>query len=168
MALSNDSQYITNFYSNIVSPYHRYGFQKHHIIPVQVSRKSCFAKLLKAAQQGGYDPRDFESNGICLPAKERLAIESGRPLHRGPHPQYNDMVSERLYNIEASLRSAPYDCIEVAYRISTMQKALRRMLLNNPSKIKLNKRDPMSKHIDFRQLEADVERLWSGMGKLDN
>ncbi len=145
------------------------GFQKHHLIPVQIFRKPAFGKLFEYAKIGGFDPRDFRTNGVYLPASERLAAQCERPLHRGPHPRYNELVATRLFKLENSIRqscgkigykSNPRD---IALRLYKVQKTLRGTLLSNPCPIILNKRDPMSRHINFTYLDDDVDRLWSAI-----
>jgi len=49
--------------------------------------------------RGGFDFDDFEKNGVLLPATEQVAFETGQPLHRGPHPRYNQLVIDRLFLI---------------------------------------------------------------------
>jgi len=143
------------------------GFQRHHLIPVQIYMKPCFSDVFKKARKGGFDQRDFVSNGIYLPSKESLALKSGRPLHRGPHPRYNDMVASRLEQIVQSEKQISTDCRALAVRIFNMQKALRKMLLRSPSTLLLNNRDPMSRTVDFTHLDATVDQLWNGI-KNDN
>ena len=47
----------------------------------------------------GFD--DFRRNGLLLPANDAAAIRLGLPLHRGPHHSYNELVFERVGQIEA-------------------------------------------------------------------
>ena len=159
------SESINGFSRNSLSIPRRLGFQKHHLIPVQLLKKSTFLRMFEIAQQAGFDSRDFKSNGIYLPAKERLAIETGRPLHRGPHPQYNALVCERLGLIEASIqnKNSVTDANNIAFRLSYLQKALRRSLLKKPRCITLNKRDPMSRITDFTSLDNNVDLIWSSL-----
>ncbi len=154
---------ISGFSKNSLAIPKKSGFQKHHLIPVQLLKMNAFVKLFERAEQAGFDARDFKSNGIYLPAYEKLAIESGRLLHRGPHPQYNALVGQRLGMIEASLykkHDVP-DAASIAFRLSYLQRGLRRTLLKKPRTITLNKRDPMSRNIDFRSLDNDVDNIWS-------
>lgn len=154
---------INGFSRNSLTMPKRLGYQKHHLIPVQLLKKQTFIKLFEIAQQAGFDPRDFRSNGIYLPAKEKLAVVSGRPLHRGPHPKYNALVEDRLGMIEASIQNkqTALDAEGIAFRLRYLQRGLRRTLLKRPRAITLNKRDPMSRNIDFRSLDNDVDNIWS-------
>jgi len=164
------SYHPSDFYNNSLTSCNKSGFQKHHLIPVQIYRRASFSKLFSRARKAGFDLRDFKTNGIYLPAKEKLAIESGRPLHRGPHPQYNDMVSDQLCLIEKSLHSQKLDQKyneKLMQSILLMQKSLRELLLRKPCSITLNKRDPMSRDVDFSHLDADIDFLWSNLGKND-
>ncbi len=157
------SQSISGFSKNSLSIAKRSGFQKHHLIPVQLLKKRAFLRMFEIAQQAGFDSRDFKSNGIYLPAKERLVIECGRPLHRGPHPKYNALVCERLGLIEASIhkKNSTLDANNIAFRLSYLQRGLRRSLLQRPRSMTLNKRDPMSRAINFNSLDHDVDNIWS-------
>ncbi len=154
---------INGFSKNSLTMPKRSGYQKHHLIPVQLLKKQTFIKLFEIAQQAGFDSRDFRSNGIYLPAKESLAVASGRPLHRGPHPQYNALVEDRIGLIEASIekKQSALDAETIAFRLRNLQRGLRRILLKKPRTITLNKRDPMSRTIDFRSLDNDVGNIWS-------
>lgn len=154
---------ISGFYKNSLTIPKKSGFQKHHLIPVQLLKERAFLRMFEMAEQAGFDARDFKSNGIYLPAREKLAIESGRPLHRGPHPKYNALVGQRLGMIEASLYKMHNisDAASIAFQLSYLQQGLRRTLLKRPRAITLNKRDPMSRTIDFRSLDNDVDTIWS-------
>lgn len=154
---------LNGFYVKTIAKPIKSGYQKHHLIPVQLLKKQVFGKLFDIARQAGFDSRDFESNGIYLPAKENLAIESGRPLHRGPHPKYNALVGERLGLIEASIKKelSALDADNIAFRLYYLQRGLRRTLLKKPRSMTLNKRDPMSKNVDFTHLDNDIDYIWS-------
>ena len=43
---------------------------------------------------------DFRRNGLLLPAREETAQRLALPLHRGPHRTYNQMVIQRVGEIE--------------------------------------------------------------------
>jgi hypothetical protein len=49
---------------------------------------------------------DFRRNGMLLPATDEEALRLGLPLHRGPHRSYNELVLERMGQIEAGWRGA--------------------------------------------------------------
>lgn len=71
-------------------------YQRHHLIPLQVASIADVVSPLNAWISGGFDFNDFDKNGILLPSSEQMAWETGRPLHRGPHPRYNELVIDRL------------------------------------------------------------------------
>jgi hypothetical protein len=114
-------------------------------------------------RRAGFD--DFRTNGLMLPAKEDGAIESGRPLHRGPHRFYNEMVISRVGRIEEAWSSHRLLDAEVAaeqalMRLGLLQRALRRRLLDIRCKpFTLNRRDPL-RMVDFTDLDAMAEALW--------
>ncbi|MGL5839407.1 MAG: AHH domain-containing protein, partial [Sphingorhabdus sp.] len=68
------------------------GFHCHHLIPIEVVERRVFAKLFGSVRTEGFDPNDFQSNGMHLPNTEKQAAIFRMPLHRGPHPRYNEMV----------------------------------------------------------------------------
>lgn len=107
---------------------------------------------------------DFRRNGQLLPASEGAALRAGLPLHRGPHRAYNEMVIERIGQIEADWsrdrkqgRGADYVAL---MRFDLLQRALRRRLLDPKSwsRAPLNARDPA---LDFAHLDEMVDLFWS-------
>lgn len=165
--MTSDS--ISAFHTRSLTRPQYKDFQKHHLIPVQIFRNPNFARLFEIVRVGGFDPRDFQTNGVYLPATERMAIQCGWPLHRGPHPRYNELVASRLAMLEKSImRRRDKDQVDhyhdsIASRLYYIQKALRKTLLSKPSPIILNRRDPMSRNIDFKHLDDDVDRLWGAI-----
>ncbi len=113
----------------------------------------------------GFD--DFRFNGLLLPALEKASIVLGLPLHRGPHPIYNEVVTERVGQIEASwTRASRLDedraQDEVLLRMRLLQRALRRRLLEPGwRRLRLNNKDPLGKGLDFSGLDAMADALWS-------
>ncbi len=111
----------------------------------------------------GFD--DFRRNGMLLPAHESSAQRMGLPLHRGPHPAYNEMVMERLGAIESgwsrqrkkSRRRADQAAL---MRIGLLQRALQQRLLNTKEPLRLNRKDQLGTGRDFSQLDAMAEMLW--------
>lgn len=156
---------VIRFYNYSIYPKSREGFQRHHIIPVQIFQRSSFKRLFAHAYKQGFDPRNFRHNGIYLPATEPLAIASGRPLHRGPHPIYNDLMCDHINNVDQIFRANP--SLKVARRIFEIQNLIRTMLTDGSFGTKLNGRDPMSQSVNFSHLDADVDKLWAGISNLD-
>lgn len=109
----------------------RAGYQKHHLIPIEVYSSPIFERLFAQIRALGFDPRDFSTNGIWLPGTEETAVKSGLPLHRGPHPQYSMLVRESI-DAFCDPRSFSHNLnapgIELAKRISHLQGSLRRAL----------------------------------------
>jgi A nuclease family of the HNH/ENDO VII superfamily with conserved AHH len=141
------------------------GLQRHHILPRQLLGQRCFAPLLTALGRDRLCFEDFRRNGLLLPANDDAAVRIGLPLHRGPHREYNAMVSERFGQIEAhwsALRPrAPEVALRDAYeRLELLQRALRRRLLDQQRRLKLNRRDPLGSGVDFSELDAMAALLW--------
>jgi hypothetical protein len=142
------------------------GLQRHHLLPCALLGRRAFARMLRAidADTLGFD--DFRRNGLLLPASSDAAQRLGLPLHRGPHRLYNQMVSERVGQIEAAWAArsprAPDAAGEDAlFRLALLQRSLRRRLLDPPGRpLRLNRNDPLGTGFDFRELDAMVDALW--------
>jgi hypothetical protein len=143
------------------------GMQRHHLLPVQLLSARCFGPLFEqiGRDKVGFD--DFRRNGLLLPATEGSAVRIGLPLHRGPHGRYNEMVAERVGQIEqdwsaARLRVPEIALEEALMRLSLLQAALRRRLLAETRRLTLNRADPLGAGRDFAALDAMAEQLWRG------
>jgi len=141
------------------------GLQRHHILPRQILGQRCFAPLLGALgrERLGFD--DFRRNGLLLPANDSAAVRIGLPLHRGPHRAYNQLVIERLGQIEQGWAAQRPRAPEVALsdaleRLTLLQRALRRRLLEQHRRMRLNRRDPLGAGVDFAELDAMAALLW--------
>jgi hypothetical protein len=140
------------------------GLQRHHILPRQLIDRGAFTTLLGSVGSDRLGFHDFRRNGLLLPATEEGARRIGLPLHRGPHRRYNEVVVERVGQIEAAWqsgrrRSGESALCEAMMRFDLLQKALRRRLLD-PRRwggAALNQRDPA---LDFSHLDRMAEMLW--------
>lgn len=115
---------------------------------------------------------DFRHNGLLLPANDVAAVRIGLPLHRGPHRDYNAMVIERVGQIEGSwsvtrLRAPEVALTEALERLRLLQRALRRRLLDQQRRLKLNRRDPLGSNVDFAELDAMADLLWPATAPFD-
>ena len=148
------------------APDHDPGLQRHHLLPRQLLGQRCFGVLFGAIgrERVGFD--DFRSNGLLLPARDDAALRLGLPLHRGPHRDYNEMVIERVGQVEAdwsALRTkAPEIALDQALmRLELLQRALRRRLLDPlRRRLSLNRHDPLGHARDFTELDAMADALW--------
>lgn len=115
---------------------------------------------------------DFRENGLLLPCDERAALRMGLPLHRGPHRRYTELVIERVGLIEADwtvqrLRDPRGAAVRATMRLGLLRRALRRLLLEDGRrKPLLNRHDPLGQGVDFSELDAMADRLWSGTGSV--
>ena len=141
------------------------GMQRHHLLPRELLSARWFGALFERVgrERLGFD--DFRRNGLLLPCEERMAVRVGLPMHRGPHRDYNAMVCERVGQIEgtwAERRSRrPGDALDEAYmRLTLLQGALRRRLLADRRRLRLNRSDPLGTGRDFAELDAMAEWLW--------
>ena len=147
------------------APGYEPGLQRHHLLPRQILARHCFGALIDAIGADRIGFEDFRRNGLLLPANDAAAIRIGLPLHRGPHRDYNAMVIERVGQIEAgwsALRGkAPEVALIEAYeRLELLQRALRRRLLSQQRRLRLNSRDPLGSGVDFSELDAMAATLW--------
>lgn len=115
----------------------------------------------------GFD--DFRRNGLLLPAKEEAVRRLSLPLHRGPHPDYNAMVIERVGAIERNwARQRRHDADRAMrsalIRLQSLQHELRRRLLDARRPLRLNRGDPLGAGVDFSDLDAMADLLWIETG----
>ncbi|WP_226700538.1 AHH domain-containing protein [Qipengyuania gaetbuli] len=147
-------------------PGHDPALQRHHLLPRQLLNRDCFGSMFAALgrERIGFD--DFRINGLLLPASEHAARRTALPLHRGPHRDYNAMVIERVGCVEEAWAEKRRFDAEIAardalQRLQLLQKALRRRLLDEARPLLLNRRDPVAADLDFSDLDAIAEALWS-------
>lgn len=141
------------------------GLQRHHILPRQILARSCFQPMLRDLGRGRLNFDDFRHNGLLLPANDRAVVRIGLPLHRGPHRDYNAMVIERVGQIEGTWAATRLRAPEVALhdaleRLTLLQRALRRRLLDQQRRLRLNRNDPLGQGVDFTELDAMADLLW--------
>ena len=146
------------------------GLQRHHILPRQVLTRPSLAPLFRALGKDRIGFDDFRRNGLLLPANDSAAVRIGLPLHRGPHRTYNELVLERIGQIEAGWAAQRCRAPELALgdalmRLALLQRALRRRLLDQRRRMRLNARDPLTRQplgqgVDFADLDAMAALLW--------
>lgn len=119
------------------------GYQRHHLIPVNIMRSPAFAKLFGLIALAGFNPHCFVNNGFLLPATEDKSVQTGLPLHRGPHREYDVFVAECLNAIWLAVLSGDIAAtpVSIMTHISDLQGQIRRSLRPN-AWIKLNQHDP--------------------------
>ncbi|QJB69379.1 AHH domain-containing protein [Parasphingorhabdus halotolerans] len=140
-------------------------FQRHHLIPLQVSSIGRLSRTLHHAHSGSFGFNDFRTNGILLPCEEKWAVATGFPLHRGPHREYNELVIERLsrfFALSKKIKGSRDQRTFVRDRVALLQNGLRRGLTHQGfDKLRLNKRDPVRSHSDFQKLDDKIDTLFS-------
>jgi A nuclease family of the HNH/ENDO VII superfamily with conserved AHH len=147
-------------------PGFRPDLQRHHLLPRQLLARPCFVPLIRhlGRDRIGFD--DFRCNGMLLPASDTAALRLGLPLHRGPHRTYNELVFERVGEIEAHWaavrpRRPELALSEALSELALLQQALRQRLLSERHPLQLNRRDPHRPAQDFAVLDAMAARLWA-------
>lgn len=139
-------------------------YQRHHLIPLQVASISTIREPLDKIGSAGFDFDDFEKNGVLLPSDEKIAFETGRSLHRGPHPRYNMLVIERLSLIIQLSNQIENDVQRKVFfrlRIALLQSVLRRALVGSALPVfRLNKKDPSLPSSAFAELDSSVDALY--------
>jgi A nuclease family of the HNH/ENDO VII superfamily with conserved AHH len=126
------------------------GFHRHHIIPIEVIERPVFSIMFGHLRAIGFDPQDFGTNGMHLPCTEKMAITFELPLHRGPHPQYNELVADRV----ATMAKLPVGDAYINIRL--LQHILRRGLRRSCT---LRPESACGLDIDFRTLEMEANHL---------
>lgn len=142
------------------------GLQRHHLLPRQLLTQRCFGAMFTDIGRARVGFDDFRRNGLLLPGTEIASIRTGMPLHRGPHPRYNEVVIARVGRIEArwSLVRKQDDAAALAealLRLHLLQGALRRQLFAERRRVLLNRNDPVGVGYDFSELDAMAEMLWT-------
>ncbi len=141
------------------------GLQRHHLLPRQLLGQRCFGDMFEELGRNPVGFDDFRSNGLLLPSTEAASLRLGLPLHRGPHRRYNEMVIERVGQVESSWQAmrgedAEQAFIEAVMRLRLLQSALRRRLLSERRRLVLNRKDPLGTGYDFSDLDAMAQALW--------
>ena len=134
-------------------------------MPSELLSRKCFAPLFRELGPDTIGFDDFRRNGMLLPSQEQTALRTALPLHRGPHRSYNQMVAERVGQIEQGWsdrhpRDPDAALREVYMRLGLLQAALRRRLLDTRKRLKLNRFDPLGAGRDFSHLDAMADMLW--------
>lgn len=142
------------------------GLQRHHLLPRQLLSQRCFGRMFAEVGRINVGFDDFRRNGLLLPATEAASERSGMPLHRGPHPRYNEVVIARVGRIEARwahgrLHDDGAALVEALMRLHLLQAALRRQLLAERRRVVLSRKDPLGTGFDFAELDAMAEALWA-------
>lgn len=139
-------------------------YQRHHLIPLQAASISIIRERLDKIGPRGFDFDDFEKNGVLLPSDEQIAFETGRPLHRGPHPRYNMLVIERLsliIQLSNQIENEVQRQVFFRLRITLLQSVLRRALVGSALPVfRLNKNDPSLPSSAFAELDSSVDALY--------
>ena len=143
---------------------HNPNYQRHHLIPQQAISELKLNETFQTLADNGFDLDDFHQNGILLPCREKEAIRSGRPLHRGPHPRYNELVIERLVRIWKLSRNIENDHNRLnflRFRTILLQRSLRVGLAGNRFvRLHLNSRDPLRSTANFSDIDSRIDRLY--------
>jgi hypothetical protein len=147
-------------------PGHDPSLQRHHLLPRQLRTMRCFERMFAELGIMRMGLEDFRRNGMLLPARERAAVRTGLPLHRGPHRTYSELVAQRVGQIERGWAAArprnPESAVrEALMRLALLQRGLRRRLLDTRRRLVLNRRDPIGDGFDFTAMDAMTEALWS-------
>lgn len=148
-------------------PFYRADMQRHHLLPRQLLGASYFSGLFAAVGPVAIGFDDFRANGLLLPSSSSAALDTGLPLHRGPHRIYNELVADRVGRVEAGwrrnrLHNPATARVEALMRLQLLQMALRKRLLQREGKLaRLNRKDPFRAGIDFTELDALAEALWA-------
>ncbi|MEL0250795.1 MAG: AHH domain-containing protein [Novosphingobium sp.] len=138
--------------------------QRHHLVPRQILQLKAFERLIDHLGIERLGIHDFRRNGQLLPASEQAATQAGLPLHRGPHRAYNELVIERIGQIERDWsrdrQSGTTSDFVALMRFDLLQRALRRRFLDprNWARVPLNRRDPA---LDFSHLDDMADLFWS-------
>lgn len=147
------------------------GYQRHHLLPIALLRRPQMASLFDQLEAEGFVLHSFPQNGLLLPATEAEALLSGHALHRGPHPDYSDVVAARVERTRACfVRQAPHDLPrarrQAIARLRLLQQTARRALTDRHGcGFWLNRRDPMRLFADRPYLDETIARLYGAISR---
>ncbi|MDA7787971.1 AHH domain-containing protein [Sphingomonadaceae bacterium] len=150
---------------------YRPDMQRHHLLPKQLMNHSSLGRFIVAVDPASFGFEDFRRNGLLLPCEEETASRLSLPLNRGPHPEYNEMVSAKVGVIEVDWSVARYRRPKLAktqarLRLALLQRDLRESLLASATAApKLNRHCKLGAGIDFTQLDAMAQQLWDRSGE---
>ncbi|MBK6706483.1 MAG: AHH domain-containing protein [Sphingomonadales bacterium] len=133
------------------------GFHCHHIIPIEIVEKAAFSSFFRRINGLGFDFNDFHQNGMYLPCTEENAAAFRLPLHRGPHPVYNELVSECIADLSG------LGCDSQLPGLHQLQLALKAALRKNEVSLRKDRRNPFIQSADFESMEIAAYRLWNLM-----
>ena len=138
----------------------RSGYQRHHLIPVEVVCQPAFSSFTAALKHVGFDPRNFATKGLWLPCSEDAALETGLPMHRGPHPHYNEFVGDQVAFLYHNLTlSSPDGAAKLKSRLHHLQGNLWRALSKADTQMWLSRRDPREDLGTFATFDDDLRQL---------
>ena len=149
------------------------SLQRHHLLPLQVLGAKPLQPLLTDIRISRESFDDFRRNGMLLPSCEKVAMELGLPLHRGPHRAHNEMVLERVGEIDIAwqrlrMRTPLSARCWAGSRLYAMQGLLRAALAGSrrrpDSPFALNSRDPIIRQVDYSSMDAMADTLWGATG----
>lgn len=133
------------------------GWQSHHILPRALGCHPQISPFLRELLPFGV-ALSGRDNILLLPAVEYIAAERGLAMHRGPHPRYSAVLTQRMER-ERQRHDAPHIA---AARVARLQRVMVRVLAGRgPRLLLLNQRDPMRLFSDYDALDAAINRLWS-------
>jgi A nuclease family of the HNH/ENDO VII superfamily with conserved AHH len=146
------------------SPGYRSGWQRHHILPRALANRPQFRRLFENALAAGLDLDDFETNGLLLPCCDEAARDSGRPLHCGPHPRYDDLVCAWVEMIRREHHEGLVQpSTPSGSQLRHLQMGIRKWLTGDGGSVphSLGCRDPFADHAHNAALD-DVVDVWIG------
>ena len=146
---------------------YRPDMQRHHLLPRGLLGLGTLSRFFRTIRPQSVGYEDFRRNGMLLPSEEQAARRTGLPLHRGPHPSYDEMVTERVGEIESEwaasrLKRPKLSAIKARLRLSLLQRSLRRELLSpNPPPLAMPRDEEIGRQMDFAELDRMAADLWS-------
>ena len=131
-------------------------WQRHHLIPRGLSASQRYPDIAAMLDAAGRRAPQMVRATIALPTREALAARTGLPVHRGPHPAYDDWVAARLalmVPVSDRLGGPPIDLL------AGLQLGLRTMLSQGVWGRRLADRTPMADASGHVELDTLVDRL---------
>lgn len=153
--------------NNRRDPNYEPASQCHHLLPLQLLKMDCFENMFSKLDSNSIGFHDFRTNGLLLPSTEKRSVETGLPLHRGPHNKYNEVVMMRVGAVKRDWSQGrlvdPLKANQIAEsRLCWLKAGLRSGLIKQceRSRMTLNRFDPnaiIGEGYDFTEMDDMAE-----------
>jgi hypothetical protein len=131
-------------------------WQQHHLIPHALARSGRYRDIAEMLDAAARVRPDLIAATMALPGAAHVALSTGLPLHRGPHPAYDDWVAWRLSQALPVARTTGAPPIGL---IAGMQAGFRAVLASGQWGRRVADRSPMGCRPGIEAVDGLIDRL---------